>query len=441
MRVILARFQNLWLRPRFTRHSSSRSNEAQLSRANLIGWTKKVSNNWRTTPTYIRRSVWVLIGFHLSFQLLKSELNPDQVWAEEYEAIDRAARKIKLLTLEPGQPSDDIVCSIHYSPLDGSSKYEALSYVWGDADFTSPIICNDDERQVTSNLAAALRHLRDLDEPRIIWIDALCIDQENPNERSEQVRMMGDIYSRADRVLIWLGPEGPETGPALLALQQLENYFYGQYDRYPSISDDSSSMGSLRVSARDSAADNPLNVDWQSLAKFLTRPWFQRLWVVQEAAKAKAAVLICGRHAFKWESFCDVLRDINRYSLDAYFLPEEGKQPLQNVITVGRVRADQTLEQRSLTLYQLYTRACGFSCTDPRDRVFALLGLANDVKAEDWELNPDYTIRVEEVYKRCAIWNILRRKSLESFSCGKFVFRCCLGVIHTFHRILIPRFT
>ena len=439
MRVILARFQNLWLRPRFIRHCSSRSKPAQISRANVTGWTEKISNNWRTTPTYIRRSVWVLIGFHLSFQLLKSELNPDQVWAEEYEAIDRAARKIKLLKLEPGLPSDDIVCNIRCTSLDGCSKYEALSYVWGDADFTSPVICNDKERQITTNLAAALRHLRDVEKPRTIWIDALCIDQEDPNERSEQVRMMGDIYSRADRVLIWLGPEGPETRPALQALQQLESYFYGQYDRYPSISDDSSSMGYLRVSSRDSLGDNPLDVDWQSLAEFLNRPWFQRLWVVQEAAKAKEAVLICGYHAFKWESFCNVLQDINRYSLDAYFLPEEGKQPLQNVITVGRVRADQFLEQRSLTLYQLYTRACGFSCTDPRDRVYALLGLANDVRAEDWELNPDYTIRVEEVYKRCAIWNILRRKSLESFSCGEFVVRRCLDVIYTFRRTLTLR--
>lgn len=431
MRVVLARFQKFWLRPSSIHHYSSRSNKAQSSKIKLIWWTKKISSNWRTTPTYLRRSVWVLIGFHLSFQLLKSELNPDQVWAEEYEAIERAARKIKLLTLEPGEPCDDIVCRIHHSPLDGNSRYEALSYVWGDADLTSPIICNDDERQITTNLAAALRHLRDLDGPRTIWVDALCIDQENPNERSQQVRMMGDIYSRADRVLIWLGPEGPETGPALQALQYLGDYFYGQYDRYLSFSDDPSSMGLLRVSTRDSAPDNPLDVDWQSLAKFLARPWFERLWVVQEAAKAKTAILICGYHAFKWESFCDVLRDINRYSLDAYFLPEEGRQPLQNVITVGRVREDQTREQRSLTLYQLYTRACGFRCTDPRDRVFALLGLASDVKPEDWELNPDYTIGVEEVYKRCAIWNILRRKSLESFSCGKYAFRACLDAVYS----------
>ena len=84
-------------------------------------------------------------------------------------------------------------------------EYEALSYVWGDPNVTRPISCGSTQLNVTVNLFAALLAVRSCSYPRLLWVDAICIDQKNIKERDQQVRIMGDIYSQAKQVLIWLG--------------------------------------------------------------------------------------------------------------------------------------------------------------------------------------------------------------------------------------------
>ncbi|KAF2461212.1 heterokaryon incompatibility, partial [Lineolata rhizophorae] len=89
--------------------------------------------------------------------------------------------------------------------LRSSPKYEALSYTWGDALDRHSIACEGKTIRVTANLLSALQHLRQPDVTRILWVDAVCINQGNIAERDAQVRMMGDIYRMAARVLVWLG--------------------------------------------------------------------------------------------------------------------------------------------------------------------------------------------------------------------------------------------
>jgi hypothetical protein len=133
-----------------------------------------------------------------------------------YEPLDTDARQIRPVTVEAITKSgSDIKCRLEIVSLNDAPLYQALLYVWGDPNVTKPIFLNDTYFHVTVNLAAALHRLRDQDDDVVFWIDAICIDQSNLAERSSQVKLMGDIYSKAERVVAWLGKEESHSRVAL----------------------------------------------------------------------------------------------------------------------------------------------------------------------------------------------------------------------------------
>lgn len=121
-------------------------------------------------------------------------------------------RSIRLLTLHPARkPTSPIQCSFTQITLadDDATEvyYEALSYTWGASHGTKPIVCDAGSILVTPNCEQALLHLRYKLKPRMLWIDAICIEQCSSSERNHQVAIMGEIYSHAARTILWLGPE------------------------------------------------------------------------------------------------------------------------------------------------------------------------------------------------------------------------------------------
>jgi hypothetical protein len=130
--------------------------------------------------------------------------------SEPYEFTPlRHPDSMRLLTLHPGEPSSPIQISIFEVQSTDCPKYEALSYTWatrnGDSERSRSLRCGDKHIKATINCENALRKLRRQDSDRVLWVDAICIDQENPKERGHQVGLMRDIYSNATEVLIWLG--------------------------------------------------------------------------------------------------------------------------------------------------------------------------------------------------------------------------------------------
>jgi hypothetical protein len=127
----------------------------------------------------------------------------------------------RVLLLHPSpDPSGPLIGDLRERPLAPSSssltadeQYEALSYVWGTPSKEHGIIIHDKWLDITANCDAALRHLRQELTPRVMWVDAICIDQEASAvaERSAQVAMMGDIYHVASSTILWLGPGGAEA--------------------------------------------------------------------------------------------------------------------------------------------------------------------------------------------------------------------------------------
>jgi hypothetical protein len=138
--------------------------------------------------------------------------------------LSHQSRKIRVLVLCEGHDDSLVECSMKVISLDKGAAFNALSYVWGDANDTTTIIVNQLPVTVTKSLAKGLQALRHytishtqiLDQPPLpIWVDAVCINQQDLLERSQQVRMMGDIYSSARNVVIWLGKGTAYTGYAL----------------------------------------------------------------------------------------------------------------------------------------------------------------------------------------------------------------------------------
>ncbi len=126
-----------------------------------------------------------------------------------YAPLCATRQEIRILILAPAQDFNaEICCDLSHVSLDDKPVYEALSYTWGDPQITKTVLLKGSSFQVTTNLATALRHLRHKDEPRVLWADAICINQANITEREQQVAIMSRIYTLASSDVLWLGLGG-----------------------------------------------------------------------------------------------------------------------------------------------------------------------------------------------------------------------------------------
>lgn len=161
---------------------------------------------------------------------------------------------IRLLRILPNTDEHSpIQCQLFGCTLldSGSTHpYEALSYVWGSEDKPRSISVDNYDLPVGANLHAALSHLRDRCVERVMWIDAICINQGDPKEKARQVQFMAKIYAKANRVTVWLGEAAAGSGQALEGIRQ----------------------------AADKQSPGPPDNATATLA-LLQRPWFERIWV------------------------------------------------------------------------------------------------------------------------------------------------------------------
>ncbi|KAI0411235.1 HET-domain-containing protein [Xylaria grammica] len=189
-----------------------------------------------------------------------------------YSATTSPRRRIRLLRLLPGHGSDGVHCELSTVSLDEANEFEALSYVWGSEANPVQIILSRQTKDVTRSLGPALHHLRNDEKGRILWVDAICINQGDLDERSSQVQLMQRIYSGGSQIVVWLG----------------------------SLKDgDEQIIEVIRTLGRDStvhwAAIPKMDAEPFSLYRFLRHPWWSRIWTVQEVALTKQLVYYCGK--------------------------------------------------------------------------------------------------------------------------------------------------
>jgi hypothetical protein len=294
---------------------------------------------------------------------------------------------IRVLILEPGRWADPLKARLEEKELqDTTTRYEALSYAWGAFSLSSGkrIRIQDSSMPITSNLDEALRSLRLEQSQRVIWVDFVCINQADIQEKAHQVRMMGDVYRQAQKVIVWLGMPTPASELGMKTLSSLA----GNEDL---------------TKGNPWEAHAPENVA-AAISDILERPYFERIWVVQEAALARKTDLRVGHLLVSWDQGSATSKFLSRLKFvqisptwEYSGLRGVHLEPLIDMLTISRLALARArgFEPRSTIIDVLHSMRHRKS-TDPRDMIFALLGLG----LETYGVMADYEISREETYRR-----------------------------------------
>lgn len=306
--------------------------------------------------------------------------------------LDRERPTVRLLKISKLQDGT-IDCRFLSSRLDDAPRYVALSYTWGPPSPVREIILEgrkffirenlwqalssplrrpkqglgEMEMYSNSDLVTAYRDLHSNKESRrgkseaLYWIDALCIDQQDLQERNHQITLMGKIYSSAIEVLIWLGPHSDDSHRAMATLRSPE---------------------STRTSEETDA-----------LVALFSRPYWTRMWIVPELILARSLCALCGDELLSYEQLMGVLiwwAGASDHSSQRSVMEEINATPAYNILSVKQIWHDERL--RINEVHHALTRWLGQECTDPKDMIYALLGICKS------QLIPDYSKSLEEVF-------------------------------------------
>ncbi|KAI4160442.1 MAG: hypothetical protein LQ342_005675 [Letrouitia transgressa] len=250
-----------------------------------------------------------------------------------YDALDPSGNTIRLLTLLPGQFSDKVYLSLTHESFQDKKRtpYESLSYTWGESQTPEKVyiwqnspanvsnVSNVNSLQFLhprTNLLTALKYIRLPNTPRVIWVDAICIDQDNITERNQQVARMGQIYSYAAQVLVWLGPEDESTSMALETIERLSAGILLTEDHRncKTITGSEAEVAECRF---EESKFTPQH--WTSLNQLIRRPWFERLWIRQEVQLASKVLVRCGYAKIEWGKIEKVIIFVEQKVRRVYF--------------------------------------------------------------------------------------------------------------------------
>lgn len=218
-----------------------------------------------------------------------------------YRHLNEEQSEIRLLELYPGKQEDLIWCDLHHHNLEHIPRYEALSYEWGCQKVKVPIAVGAQAGiDISSNLASALRRIRDPEKPRLLWVDQICINQNDIAERSSQVALMRDIYEKAKRVIVWLGHDNKTGEDAMRFVQEITLLAKVQ-------------PGKLHMFILK-CKDEIMPV----LFTIMFNTYFERYWITQEIVLARDVVVYCGSERAPWREVVDALIAIRqRHDLGA----------------------------------------------------------------------------------------------------------------------------
>ena len=322
--------------------------------------------------------------------------------------------EFRLLKLENG-PSTHF--KFVYTTTDDPPPYAALSYTWGDLLLSESIIVDGHSLNVTRNLKEGLDVLvqRLYQTELLLWVDAICINQEDAVERGSQVGIMTDIFQGSKNVWIWLGSTADESDLALLKIKEFGTFFFDR-SMEPAVTVISPTNPSIF-----GAPGSPVMRAWNAIQALLRRPWWNRTWygsanvqrieilklyqmtlanssrVVQEATCPVKTILFCGNESVEWAYLFATARLM--IALDVF--PEvdfNSMVTLASFVWLSTIKAARLENQNdALELLDLVTLTNGMACRDPRDKVYALVGIASNVAPGS--LVPDYTKSIDWVYQ------------------------------------------
>lgn len=340
---------------------------------------------------------------------------------------------MRVLELHAGKSEDELSCGLHICSLDFEYPkepemgynpytlhaiscttgkpvwYTAFSYVWGNPALVKAMTCNDKPFAITQNLELALRRLRRSDVSIMLWVDQICINQDDLQEKSQQVVLMGTIYQRAWSTLVWLGEDADNSSGAidtLLATKEALRYY--PYGRSLEIDD----FERLLLPASDSPR-------WMELGKLMSRPWFQRTWIIQEVVLSHQIIIMCGARYISWADLCLFTTCVIDSDLEQYLYGPGTSCSKDGYSESGCIRTRKISEikdhnfnfplSKTLLLSSLVESRSAQS-TDPRDKVFGIMSLTNTL------IYPNYFNKVIDVYTEAAM-KIETKNELASLLC------------------------
>ncbi|KAI9640856.1 hypothetical protein NHQ30_010697 [Ciborinia camelliae] len=327
-------------------------------------------------------------------------LQPPRPWTDisryEYQPL-RTNDTIRILALDPGRHNDPLTGTLEPVDIESVKNFEALSYVWADPgprNNACILIRNKDDSEGLLKLRgksifAALQRLRLRDQPRRIWADQCCINQDDSAERNQQVLFMNRIYRDAVRVNAWLGVDTKKE--AMLAFKHIH-----ELDR-------------ILKSPHDAVVDleTYIRKNVKALRALTDRRWFRRGWILQEIGTNTPATMMWGDAAIDWTTLASVCEKLKAY----HHLRASLGIPTSDICFLFRrfiePDADTHHANRFNFVYELQ-RARHLQFSDDRDRVFAFLGhfstrTLHPLGCGRVPIVADYTKTVEQTYIDVAV--------------------------------------
>ncbi|PQE05937.1 heterokaryon incompatibility protein [Rutstroemia sp. NJR-2017a BBW] len=331
------------------------------------------------------------------------------------------------MTLLPGQTHEEIKVVLSVVSLSTNPQYEALSYVWGDAHSTRFIFIDGCSSRITENLEVALRWLRHVDRERVLWVDAICVNQQDLAERESQVSLMAEIYGGCQFCTVWLGEEDASTERAFDLLRSMASgSHFEDWSCFPL-----EFLQSLKLYRESKKELEACILSYSGLLEpsqdLFKRSWWSRSWTVQELIFSKLVTVKCGRHEIDWDQlsqahstleihlerccahFRDYLSGVDDTSLHIFDVAVSAL----NELRLGYQEEKQPGAGRHSMVYILALNRKR-KASDPRDKVYAFLSLCPvDVRET---LRADYDADLVDCYAWPTINDIRKSRSLGALS-------------------------
>ncbi|KAI9170699.1 HET-domain-containing protein [Paramyrothecium foliicola] len=336
--------------------------------------------------------------------------------------LNTRRKEIRLIEIVPGSGHEPLVCKLLCEALHRGPAYLALSYTWSTDKPFLDIKINGLNFPIRQNLYAALHQIRQPSSPVRLWADAVCINQASILERNAQIPLMREIYYGASKVLIWLGEGNEATDCAMQALRKLVTL------RTDSdyVLDDLDTLLPKEMQASDFSPEKRCERRKYvrvGLNDIFTRPWWDRTWTVQELALARdCPLLMCGATSICFDCFPSTITEMGKYLAKQNMADEAADywalSGVQSAIASGKftslflireyTQASKQLgnERMNSFLARLLSHTQHSLCTDPRDKVYGLLGIAEPEALET--IGIDYNLSLLEVYTKTTMYLIIR---------------------------------
>lgn len=306
-------------------------------------------------------------GFQTQMEPCLTVIAPNQ---SSYKYSVLYEGEFRLFLLFPGERSEPIRGMLFTaSSTKDAGNFRTLSYEWGKKKQERHIFTESGVLKIWESLHDAILNLRDEMSAAVLWIDAICINQSDDEEKIHQIRLLPQIFQQASQTIAFLGSDR-NSDDAIETLLQIRAKLDGPRT-WPK------GLKHVPHSWTNESKPNPKDPIWQDIRQFFGRTWFRRAWIVQEAVAAPTVTVFCGKWVVDWEDIHSVMEVLQREP----HLPDDVIASWGPFLTLSSLR-DSEARQRRFDLLTLLDTFQFLDSTLKRDRFFALLGLAADGNEE-----------------------------------------------------------